>query len=119
MGLDQTFSLLIVNILTVNYSVNHPCPYEKWNSGYRIIEIDVDSELTTIHPFPDFVNASPKLGFDAWQVEEGFYCLVFFGQEEGFREESAVFGHLYPDCGNGLGGIQHFVNTYPYLVDGN
>ena len=53
MGLDQTFSLLIVNILTVNYSVNHPCPYEKWNSGYRIIEIDVDSELTTIHPFDE------------------------------------------------------------------
>ncbi|MBQ0115200.1 MAG: hypothetical protein KBT10_04955 [Bacteroidales bacterium] len=39
--------------LFIEVNVNHPCTYEKINSGIRIIEIDVDSELTTIHPFDE------------------------------------------------------------------
>ena len=50
--------------LFIEINVNHPCTDEKLNSGFRIIEIDVDCEQTIIYPFDEEIENIHFFNFD-------------------------------------------------------
>lgn len=50
--------------LFIEINVNHPCTDEKLNSGFRIIEIDVDCEQTIIYPFDEEFENIHFFNFD-------------------------------------------------------